>query len=42
MTRMTTGKMSLTASIALRVLLATTAIAALPLGAHAADAWPSR
>ena len=42
MTRMTTGKMSLTARIALRVLLATTAIAALPLGAHAADAWPSR
>ncbi|WP_375199048.1 Bug family tripartite tricarboxylate transporter substrate binding protein [Cupriavidus metallidurans] len=39
---MTTGKMSLTARIALRVLLATTAIAALPLGAHAADAWPSR
>ncbi|QGS33505.1 tripartite tricarboxylate transporter substrate binding protein (plasmid) [Cupriavidus metallidurans] len=39
---MTTGKMSLTARIALRVLLATAAIAALPLGAHAADAWPSR
>ena len=42
MTTTTTGKKPLAIRIALRVLLATAAVAALPHTASAADAWPSR